>query len=136
MHLPSRVWTPAQLVACFPADGASYEAFLKRQFPHLLNGYNVVLIVRCKRMQSGPEAHKAHHSNGYNLHCPHYEGRGFPGGTVIKNPPANARDIRDSGLIPGSGSSPGGGHGNPLQYSCLENSIVRGAWWAIIHRIA
>ena len=40
---------------------------------------------------------------------------------VVKNPPANARDIRDAGLIPGLGRSPGGGHGNPLQYSCLEN---------------
>ena len=40
---------------------------------------------------------------------------------VVKNPPANAGDIRDTGLIPGSGRSPGGGHGNPLQYSCLEN---------------
>ena len=46
---------------------------------------------------------------------------GFPGGSVVKNPPANAGDIRDVGLIPGSGRSPGGGHGNPLQYSCLEN---------------
>ena len=47
--------------------------------------------------------------------------RGFPGGSVVKNPPANAGDIRDTGLIPGSGRSPGGGHGNPLQNSCLEN---------------
>ena len=49
---------------------------------------------------------------------------------VVKNLPATARDIRDMGLIPGSGRSPGGGHGNPLQYSCLENSMNRGAWWA------
>ena len=54
---------------------------------------------------------------------------------VIKNPPANARDRRDLGSIPGLGSSPGGGPGNPLQYSCLEKSMDRGAWWAIIHRI-
>ena len=47
--------------------------------------------------------------------------QGFPGGTSGKNPPANAEDIRDMGLIPGLGRSPGGGHGNPLQYSCLEN---------------
>ena len=45
---------------------------------------------------------------------------------VVKNPPANAGDVRDAGLIPGSGRSPGGGHGNPLQYSCLENSMDRG----------
>ena len=55
-----------------------------------------------------------------------------------KNPPANAGDTRDLGLIPGSGSgrSLGGGHGNPLQYSCLENPVDRGAWWAIVCRIS
>ena len=50
---------------------------------------------------------------------------------VVKNPPANAGDIRDMGLIPGSGRSPGRGHGNPLQYAYLESSMDRGAWWAI-----
>ena len=50
---------------------------------------------------------------------------GFPGGTVVKNPPANAGDIGDSGSIPGSGRAPGGGHGNPFQYSCLENPTDR-----------
>ena len=52
---------------------------------------------------------------------------GFPSGTVIKNLPANAVDSRDAGLIPGLGRSPGGGHGKPLQYSCLGNSMDRGA---------
>ena len=51
---------------------------------------------------------------------------------MVKNPPANAGD---AGLILGLGSSPGGGHGNPLQYSCLENSTDRGAWQATVHRI-
>jgi len=51
-------------------------------------------------------------------------------------PPANAGDIRDTGLIPGSGRSPGGGHGNPLQYSCPENSTDRGIWWTTVHRVA
>ena len=46
---------------------------------------------------------------------------GFPGGSVVENPPASARDAEDMGLIPGSGRSPGEGNGNPLQYSCLEN---------------
>ena len=55
---------------------------------------------------------------------------------VVKNPPANAGDIRDVGLIPGSLRSPGGGHGNPLWYSCLENPMDRGAWWAIVYRAA
>ena len=54
---------------------------------------------------------------------------------VVKNPPANAGDIR-ADSIPGSGKSPGGGHGNPLQYSCLENSKDRGAWRVIVHRVA
>ena len=58
---------------------------------------------------------------------------GFPGGSVVKNPSANAVD---SGLIPQSGRSPGEGNGNPLQYSCLENPVDRGAWWAAVHSAA
>ena len=49
---------------------------------------------------------------------------------VKKKPPANTEDVRDLGSIPGLGRSSGGGHGNPLQYSCLENPMDRGAWWA------
>ena len=52
----------------------------------------------------------------------------------VKNSPANAEDIRDTGSNPWSGSSPGGRHGNPLQYSCLENPMDRGACWATVHR--
>ena len=52
---------------------------------------------------------------------------------VVKNPPANAGDIRDMGFIPGSGRTPGGGHVNPLQSSCLENSMDRGAWQTAVH---
>ena len=52
-----------------------------------------------------------------------------------KNPLANARDIRGANLILGSGRSPGGGLGNPLQYSCLENPMERGVWQAIVHRV-
>ena len=55
---------------------------------------------------------------------------------VVKNLPANTGDIRDAGLIPGLGRSRGGGHGNPLQYSCLENPMDRGAWRATVHRVA
>ena len=55
---------------------------------------------------------------------------------VVKNSPANAGGVRDMGLIPGSRRSPGGGHGNPLQYSCLENSMDRGAWRATVHGVA
>ena len=55
---------------------------------------------------------------------------------VVKNPAANAGDIRDAGSIPGSGRSPGAGNRNPLQYSCLENPRDRGAWPATVHRVA
>ena len=58
---------------------------------------------------------------------------GLPSGSVVKNPPANAGD---TGLIPGLGRSPGGGNGNPLQYSCLENTMDRGAWQAIVLVVA
>ena len=54
---------------------------------------------------------------------------------VVKNLPANAGEARDSGSIPESGRSPGGGHGNPLQYSCLENPVDRGARWATVHGV-
>ena len=54
---------------------------------------------------------------------------------VVKNLSANAGDIKDEGLIPGLGGSPGGGHSNSLQYSCLENSMDTGAWWTIVFGI-
>ena len=60
---------------------------------------------------------------------------GFPGSTVVKNPPANARDTRDASSIPGSRRYPGEGNGNPLQYSYLGNPMCRGAWWAAVHGI-
>ena len=55
---------------------------------------------------------------------------------MVKTPPASAGDGRDAGSIPGLGRSPGGGHGDPLQYSCLENSMDRGARWGIVHGVA
>ena len=61
---------------------------------------------------------------------------GFPGGSVVKNPPANERDAGDTGSIPGSGRSPGKGQGNPLQYSCLGNPMLRRAWWATLLEVA
>ena len=57
---------------------------------------------------------------------------GYPGGSVVKNPPANTGD---SGLIPGSGGTPGEGNGNPLQYSCLGNPMDRGAWQATVYGV-
>ena len=58
---------------------------------------------------------------------------GFPGGSEVKAPACNAGDL---GLIPGSERFPGEGNGNPLQYSCLENPMDRGAWWATVHGVA
>ena len=58
---------------------------------------------------------------------------GFPGGSVVRTPPASAEDARDTGSIPGSGRSPGGGNGNLPQYACLENPMDRGAWQATVH---
>ena len=55
---------------------------------------------------------------------------------VVKKPLANAGDVRDVSLIPGLGTSSGGWQGNPLQCSCLQNTMDRGAWWATIHRVA
>ena len=57
---------------------------------------------------------------------------GFPGGSAVKNPPASAGE---AGSIPGLGRSPGGGLGNPLQYSCLGNPLDRGAWWVTLHGV-
>jgi len=57
---------------------------------------------------------------------------GFPGGSAVKNPPANAGDV---GSIPGSGRSPGEGNGNPLQYSCLGNPMDRGTWQVTCHGV-
>ena len=58
---------------------------------------------------------------------------GFPGGAGVKNLSANAGDVRDVDLIPGPGRSPGEGNVTPPQYSSLENSMDRGAWWATVH---
>ena len=61
--------------------------------------------------------------------------KSFPGGAVVKNLPADVGNARDVGLIPGSERSPGEGNGNPLRYSCLENSMNRGAWEATVHSV-
>ena len=60
---------------------------------------------------------------------------GFPGNSVVKNLPGNAGGKGDTGSIPGLGRSPGGGNGCPLQYSCLDNPMDRGAWWATVHGV-
>ena len=62
--------------------------------------------------------------------------RDFPGGSVVKKPPANAGDVRVVDSFSGLGRSPGGGHGNPLQCSCLDNPMDRGAWGVTVHEVA
>ena len=75
-----------------------------------------------------------HHSlEASGLQCSAFFG--FPRWCVVKNLPASAGDIRDAGSIPGSGRSPGGRHGNPLWYSCLENPMDRGAWQTAVHSV-
>ena len=83
------------------------------------------LLHNLQRLNSVPDSSK--------MNKVHF--RGFPDGSVVKNPPANAGDARDVGSIPGSESSPGVGNGNPLQYSCLENPMDGGAWWATVHGV-
>ena len=61
--------------------------------------------------------------------------KGFPGGSVVENPPTNAGDSGDVGLIHELGRSPGEGSDNPLLYACLENSMDRGGWWATVHGV-
>ena len=61
---------------------------------------------------------------------------GFPGGSVVKNPPVNAGEAEDADLILGLGRSPGVGNGNPLHYPCLENSMDRGAWYATVYGVS
>ena len=72
---------------------------------------------------------------GYKLNQIYLEPGDFPDGVAIKNLPANAGDIRDAGPAPESGRSPGGGHSNPLKYSCLENPTDRGARWATVNGV-
>ena len=88
-----------------------------------------------------------HGDDTFSLAAPEGQGPGPPSiqvllseasqvALVVKTLPANAEDVRDVGLIPGSGSCLGGGNGNPLQYSCLENPMDRGTWWTTGHGIA
>ena len=76
------------------------------------------------------------HTHTYIFVCIYIISRSFPGGAVVKNPPASAGNARYVGLIPGSGRSPGRGNGNPFQYFCQENFMDGGSWWATVHRIA
>ena len=76
------------------------------------------------------------HLSSLSIFDIHSESQASQVALMVKSPPASAGDIRDMGLIPGSGRSSGRGNDNPLQYSCLENPLDRGAWQAIFHRVA
>ena len=83
------------------------------------------------------EKRELSYSVGGNVNwCNHYGNRASQVALVVKNQPANAGDIRDTGSISELGRSPGEGYSNPLQYSCLENPMDRGAWRATIRRVA
>ena len=86
----------------------------------------------------GNSLHKPNGSNqgSYStVHLLYLEMQQFQVMLVVKNPPDNAGDVGDRGSIPGWGRSPGGGNGNPLQYSCLENPMDRGSWRATVHSV-
>ena len=89
-------------------------------------------------LQTGPMSHSAAAAEEV-LKVPHsladLVSDGYVGGSMVKNLPANAGDTRDVSSIPRSGRSPGGGNGNPLQYSCLEESMDRGAWQATVQGV-
>ena len=93
----------------------------------LKTGFKKSVVFRCLKLYALKNAHNW-------LVTPAF--RASQVALVVKNLPASAGDVRDSGLIPGLGRSPGGGNGNPLQYSCLENPMDRGAWQATVHRVA
>ena len=78
-------------------------------------------------MGSKEKAHKLRHFRNHS--------RASQGELVVRNLPANVGDVRDPGSVSGLERSPGGEHGNPLQYSCLENPMDRGAWQALVHRV-
>ena len=88
----------------------------------------LVKDMECLTYSQGDEAGAYVHLGDENTGLVHPSWRASQVVLVVKNLPANAGDIRDMSLIPGSGRSPGGGHGNPLQYSCLGNILDRGAW--------
>ena len=109
-------WHPVFLFT--KSGNPTHKGFVRSDFGHHLS-----LNVPCSLTQA---------TLFWNRLCPFPR---FPCGWVVKNLPDNAGDVGGVGWIPGSGRSPGGGQGNPLQYSCLENLMDRGAWWATEHGV-
>ena len=134
-----RVWI-GHIWSCsvLAADGGNYSKFLSplhsvnlEYFLYFSRKNNVVEVI----VQDPCEAlHSSINSLPNDAKIP----KEFPPSqvvVVVKNPPANAGDIIDTYLIPGLGRPPRGRHGNPLQYSCLENPMDRGPWWTTVHRV-
>ena len=127
----SRRWTQCSLAVSIPLSRYYFRL-------SLLQAYRVILQPHLTLLTDIPHPWKPRPTldSCFCFRGTYPVSWGFPGGSVVKNLPANAGDVRDMGLIPGSGRSSGGEHGYPLQYSCLENSMDRGACWATVHRVA
>ena len=114
-----------------PASGSLSTSFIASTVPSILHQVDFYLSFQsqprclCSVKLLDPPVFPSFH--------PYVPLEGFPGGSEVKNPSANAGDKCS---IPGLGRSPGGGHGYPVQYSCLENPMDRGAWWATAHGVA
>ena len=115
--IPTSPWKASLWLYCFSLPPISTPLL----FPHIC-----ILIQGCIYPQ------RIHFICLY-VACLYIYIQGFPGGSVVKNQPDN---IEDMGFIPGSGRFPGEGNGKPLQYSCLENPMGSGAWWATIHGVS
>ena len=102
------------------------------------NIYIYSLIYYCENLKidhRGNKKESAFKSARNRFSKPYHTGWTSQLALMVKNLSANAGDVQDEGSIPGSRRSAGGGHGNPLQYSCLENPMDRGAWWTAVHRV-
>jgi len=115
----------------FRSEKVSYLLTPLKNSTYLLRGYWVPDVVPRKTNMNKIQFLYAKH-NTSKIREKQVLNWSFPGGSVVKNPPADARDM---GSVPGVGRSPGGGNGNPLQYSFLENHMDRRAWWATVHGV-
>ena len=102
-------------------------------YPSVLTIFSGNVFINGPSMQPPCDKSEQHWKHNFSKNS--FKIQGFPGGSVVKNLPANAGYVGDAGLIPESGRFPGGGNGNPLMYSCLENAMDGRAWWAVVHGV-
>ena len=131
-----------RLWSCGKSIGTKSSDFLRQSRNILLDDFKMWLsllkglLLKSQELTSACEdvdkRERLHTVGGNRSWCSCYGKWASQVVLVVKNAPGNVGDIRDSGLIPGWGRAPGGGHGNPLQYFCLENHLDRGAWWAVV----